>query len=310
MERARWPFVFGAVCVGLLLAPQTGNAQVATLDATKLFDTSAGNEQNALAFDDSEERLYTADSSDQLRAYDLDGTLAVGPVALPSTGRSGETGLHFVREALSIGGVALPPGTLTFIQAGLGNDPQNLNETTLYALDKTTGITTAAEALTTGFVPPPTGCPDILKDQAKGLGYSTQRGLFVSLDINCQGVAEIANGDVTGFFEVPGGIAGTSGGGGATVHPLTGNVWVVGALSEGNLAEFSDTGILLRRFDVVDVVTSASIAARRLEFDATGDRLFLLTFGAEVYLLPEPGGMLMLGVGIASLLGLSRLRRR
>jgi len=30
----------------------------------------------------------------------------------------------------------------------------------------------------------------------------------------------------------------------------------------------------------------------------------------KVYFLPEPGGMLMLGVGIASLLGLSRLRRR
>ena len=30
----------------------------------------------------------------------------------------------------------------------------------------------------------------------------------------------------------------------------------------------------------------------------------------KVFFLPEPGGMLMLGVGIASLLGLSRLRRR
>jgi hypothetical protein len=29
-----------------------------------------------------------------------------------------------------------------------------------------------------------------------------------------------------------------------------------------------------------------------------------------VFFLPEPGGMLMLGVGIASLLGLSRMRRR
>jgi hypothetical protein len=30
----------------------------------------------------------------------------------------------------------------------------------------------------------------------------------------------------------------------------------------------------------------------------------------RVYFLPEPGGMLALGVGIASLLGLSRMRRR
>jgi hypothetical protein len=33
-------------------------------------------------------------------------------------------------------------------------------------------------------------------------------------------------------------------------------------------------------------------------------------WGLKVYFLPEPGGMLVLGVGIASLLGLSRMRRR
>jgi hypothetical protein len=30
----------------------------------------------------------------------------------------------------------------------------------------------------------------------------------------------------------------------------------------------------------------------------------------KVFFLPEPAGMLMLGVGIAALLGLSRMRRR
>jgi hypothetical protein len=30
----------------------------------------------------------------------------------------------------------------------------------------------------------------------------------------------------------------------------------------------------------------------------------------KVFFLPEPGGMLMLGAGIAALLGLSRMRRR
>jgi hypothetical protein len=285
MRCAAFGSLSAAICIAVMTSASVGQAQVANIVATQLFETSAGNEQNGLAFDDALQRLYTIDSTDALRAYDLDGSLVLGPLALLSPGRPGETGLHFIREATTIGGVAVSAGTLVFVQAGAGNDPQDANETTLYAIEETTGDVISAEALTTGLVTPPAGCPDVLKDQAKGLGYSTRRDVFVSVDIDCQGIAEIGGGDVTGFFGVPGGISGTSGGGGVTVHPSTGNVWLAGALSEGNLAEFSESGVLLRRFDVLDGGTASPIAPRRIEFDATGERLFLLTFGAEVYVL-------------------------
>ncbi len=103
--------------------------------------------------------------------------------------------------------------------------------------------------------------------------------------MNCQGIAEIAGGSVTGLFDVPGGISGTRGGGGVTAHPLKGNVWLAGALSEGNLAEFSESGALLRRFSVLGLDTGISIAPCRIEFDSIGERLFLLTFNANVYVV-------------------------
>jgi len=312
MNRLTAILVCVAVCVAFPLTPQRGEAQVANILATKLFETGVGNERNGLAFDPSTELLYVADGLAQLRAYTLDGTQVQGPDPLPGDGRAGELGLQIVREATSIGGVAVPAGTLTFIQAGRP-EPPSANETTLYALDKTTGLQTATQVLITGLqTPPPADCV-ILKDRAKGLGFSTHSNLFVSFDITCSVVAEIDNGVVAGFFKIPP-IAGSSGGGGLKVHPLTGNVWVGGAFVGGanNLAEFSQEGALLRQYLVLDANTGVPVSIRRLAFDATGQRLFLLQFlPAAVYLVAGPPVEAIPGLGpwgyLALLFGLGTI---
>ncbi len=61
-----------------MLAAWPGHAQVSNIVATKLFGVSLGNERNALAFEDTTQRLYTVDTSDRLRVYALDGMLVLG----------------------------------------------------------------------------------------------------------------------------------------------------------------------------------------------------------------------------------------
>jgi hypothetical protein len=73
----------------------------------------------------------------------------------PIPGRPGEIGLVVVREATSIGNDVVPAGTLVLIQAGTAGDD---NETTLYALDKTTAAATASDVVVTGLTPAPPSC--------------------------------------------------------------------------------------------------------------------------------------------------------
>jgi hypothetical protein len=285
-----------AASIAWLLSPQLAGAASSIL-ATKLFEVAVGNERNALAYDSATERLFTVNSTTLLRAYDVDGdgTPVLGP--LPVTiggqdvpGRSGEVGIHFIEEAITIGGVGVAAGTLLFIQAG--TTAQSTNETTLYALDKTTAAATASEVVTLGLIPPPPTCSNsqVLKDQAKGLGYSIQRNVLLSVSFNCNAVAEIDSGSVTGAFDVPGGIIPSSGGAGAAVHPITGHTWLGGALLGGGnrLAEFSEEGVLLQQLNVLDENGGAPVSLRRLSFDDTGQRLFMLTFSADVYEIAGP----------------------
>jgi hypothetical protein len=130
-------------------------------------------------------------------------------------------------------------------------------------------------------------------------------------------VTEIDDGDVTDYFVVPDGITGTSGGAGVAVHPVTGHTWLGGAILGGTnrLAEFSEDGVLLRQLNVLDAAGGATVSVRRIAFDASGERLFMVTFGAEVYELgvppPVPGISVWGGIaaGLAMALG-ARLRRR
>jgi hypothetical protein len=135
-------------------------AQGVDVFATELFETQASNEHKALAFDDATQLLYTGSATDELRAYTLDGTLVRGPLGMtsggqPIPGRPGEIGLVVVREATSIGNDVVPAGTLVLIQAGTAGDD---NETTLYALDKTTAAATASDVVVTGLTPAPPSC--------------------------------------------------------------------------------------------------------------------------------------------------------
>jgi hypothetical protein len=307
-----------ATSVALLLTPQLAAAASPIL-ATKLFEASSGTERNAIAYDAATERLYTVNSADMLTAYEVDGdgTPVLGPLpvtigGLDVPGRSGEVGIHFIEEATTIGGVGVAAGSLLFIQAG--QPPLSTNETTLYALDETTAAATTSEVVTIGLIPPTSTCPNsnVLKDQAKGLGYSIQRNLLLSVSMNCNAVAEIDSGSisVTGSFDVPGGILPSSGGAGVAVHPVTGHTWLGGPLLGGDnrLAEFSEEGVLLQQLNVLDTNGGAAVPVRRLTFDPTGQRLFMLTFSADVYELagplPEavpalgPWGLLVLSLGL------------
>jgi hypothetical protein len=54
------------------------------------------------------------------------------------------------------------------------------------------------------------------------------------------------------------------------------------------VAEFDENGAQLGSFAVVESGTTTPVVLRRLSFDATGDRLFVLTFGAEVFEIATP----------------------
>ena len=83
-----------------------------------------------------------------------------------------------------------------------------------------------------------------LRSRGSGLGFSTSRDLFLSLDAFCSpsAIAEVSGGIVTGHFEWPGKVGGQNQGD-VKEHPLTGNLWVGSPVlgSELMLAEFTET---------------------------------------------------------------------
>jgi hypothetical protein len=263
-----------AILATLFLLPQDSNAEVTTIEAEKIFSTTS-TQRNGLAFDVSaaQDTLYIADNDAQLRAYTLDGALILGPLALPGNGRP-EQGLHFIREATNIGGSAVTAGTLTYIQAGLGNDPSD--QTTIYALNKSTAMVISSQSLVTDFN---TGSCRPLRNRAWGLGYSTARDIFLSSDFLCLGggVGEITGAEVTGFIDDPNNRPNPD----IKENPDTGTLWLGGR--DGNLSEFSQTGDLLRDFIVIDADSGAGVQIVGLAFDATGSRLWFLDFVGDVY---------------------------
>ena len=267
------------VAVTLLLAPRESQAELLTLLASKRFATDS-NQSNGLAFDvgSPTEHLYIADNAAQLRVYTLDGSLVAGPLALVGRGSTNELGLHFIREAATIGGVGIPAGTLAFFRGGSGG----LNPTALYAIDKSTGSATATDVLVTGHRTG-TNCRP-LRNRGTGLGYSTQRDLFLSVDPFCQAIAEISGSAVTGHFDSQSVLVGQNLGD-VKEHPLIGTLWVGSPAtgSEVMLTEYTQTGTVLREFKVLDAATDEVIEVSRLAFDISGARLWLLASDGDVY---------------------------
>jgi len=339
--------VAGGIVVALLLAPQRGQAAVLTVEATYLFTPSG---EAGLAYDVSPgvEHLYVLHkgqgtpsdpngSNATLRAYSLLDpvpTLLAGyPVEL-ADGTSIEhgeikLGMHFVREATTVGGVAVPAGTLIVIRRGA---TQNA-EVVLTAVNKVTGAMFSAgssEDVDTSL--PAAGCQGVLLSGPAGLGFSTVLDRFLSADVVCRpavgelrgligSISVVSGAEVTGFFEVPGGLEpGADGQGDVKEHPRTRNLWVVGP--PNRLLEFSTAGELLREFAVVDKATQGAIGLKRLAFDTLGQRLWLLTVAQSVYEMDVnatlyssvpslgPWGAMALALGLAlSPFGLARWRR-
>lgn len=190
-------FSAGAIAIAsmLLLAGQECRAAGDTLFVTKIF-TNDAEEEHGLAFDGATNWLYTVERATtvvppQLRAYTLSGTLVSGPHALSGTsGALTRMGLHFIREATTIGGQGVAAGSLIY-----------LRDATLYVLDKTDGSVIVSEAVNPGY---DTGglCKNPLNGGGKGLGYSTRldRFLTTSSCCNCSGIAEFIGNQTTGFI--------------------------------------------------------------------------------------------------------------
>ncbi|MBW2282129.1 MAG: hypothetical protein JRG76_14510 [Deltaproteobacteria bacterium] len=297
-----------------MLAPRESQAEPLTLLASKLFVTTSI-QSNGLAFDflSSTEHLYIADNAAQLRVYTLDGSLVAGPLTLAGGGSTQELGLHFVREATTIGAVALPAGTLTFFRGGSGA----LNPTVLYAINKATGSATASDVLGTSYN---SGSCHPLRNRGTGLGYSTRRDLFLSIDPFCQAIADISGGAVTGHFTSQSILPGQNLGD-VKEHPLTGALWV-GSPATGSqvmLTEYTQTGTVLREFKVLDAATDDVVFVSRLAFDTSGARLWLLAADGDVYevaVSSAPSAQLVPALGpwgwavMIVLLGLSALHFR
>ena len=282
----------GAIAIAstLLLTPLDCEADATPLLASNIFSTGAG-ETAGLAYDAATNRLYTVERATtlidpQLRAYELDGTLVPGsPHELVETaGSQMKMGLHFLRGGESIGGQAMSSGTLTYLRGSTAVH----NFVTLYALDKTDGSVIASEVVNPDFE---TGglCDSPLVSGGKGLGYSTRLGRFMSTHSlnNCSGFALFIGGQVTGFVEIS--LPGSGGAGDVKEHPLSGNIWVANAPDADSLTVFSQAGVPLQEFDVIDADTlSAVITIKRIAFDASGDRLWLIRSDGDVYQIDAP----------------------
>jgi hypothetical protein len=268
-----------AVVFTVPLTSEESQAQLLTLYASKLFTTDT-NQSNGLAFDvgSSPEHLYIADNSAQMRVYRLDGIKDAGPIALPGGGSIQELGLHFVREDTSLGGVGVLAGTLLYFQGGSGG----LNPTAVYAINKTTAAVLASEEPNTSYSNG-NGCQP-LNSRGTGLGYSTRLDLFLGLDPFCSAIALFSGSAVTGHFDSQVNLPGQNLGD-VKEHPQTGNIWVGSPVSGSDLmlSEFTESGVLLREFEVLDVATDEKVQVSRLAFDATGMRLWLLASDGDVY---------------------------
>jgi hypothetical protein len=256
-----------AVASTVLLVSQECRAQD-TVYATKIFENDA-EEEHGIAYDAATDRLYTIQRAStvvapQLRAYTLDGTLVSGPHLLTgTTGSLTRMGIHFIREATTIGLTAIPAGTLIYLRDG-----------TLYALDKTDGSVIASEVVGPDF---DTGglCKSPLAGGGKGLGYSTSMDRFLTTSscCNCAGIAVFSNSQTTGFFPLS--VPGSGGAGDVKERPITGNLWVGNAPGIFSLSVLSHAGVLLREFLVLDASTLAGVGIMRIAFDTTGDRLWI-----------------------------------
>jgi hypothetical protein len=282
----------GAIALAstLVLTPPDCAADATPLLASNIFSTDAG-ETAGLAYDAATNQLYTVErrtntAEPQLRAYTLDGTLIPGgPHELLETAGGGtKMGLHVLRGGTSIGGQAVPAGTLTYLRGAIATFPN----VTLYALDKADGTVLTSEVVNPDF---DTGglCESPLVSGGKGLGYSTHLGRFMSTHSlnNCSGFALFTGGQVTGFIPVP--LPGSGGAGDVKEHPLSGNLWVANAPDADSLTVFSQAGAPLQEFDVVDADTLSAVGSvMRIAFDATGDRLWLIRTGGDVYQIDAP----------------------
>lgn len=272
-----------AAVLTLLLIPQDCRAQVTVIQATKLFATTT-TQSNGLAYDGAADHLYIAEPATstappKLWVYDLDGFLVIGDIDLPGSGSQRQLGLHVLRAPANVGGETFAAGTLLFLRGG-----SNLVETTLYALDKSTGLPFASTVLATGLETP-TGC-EVLNRRGTGLGYATQSNLFLSADPVCGVIGEVSDGMVTGFFER--GVSGSQSVGDVKEHPLTGHLWVggpaPGADNPVQLTEHADSGVLLQEFEVIDEQNpEQAVVIARIAFDTDGQRLWLLTTDGDVY---------------------------
>ena len=268
----------GAIAIAstLLLTPLDSEADATPLLASNIFSTDAG-ETAGLAYEAATNRLYTIERADtlkdpQLRAYELDGTLVPGgPHELVETaGSLMKMGLHFLRGDASIGGQAVSSGTLTYLRGTTAVNPV----VTLYALDKTDGSVIASEVVDPDF---DTGglCQSPLVSGGKGLGHSTRLGRFMSTHSlnNCSGFALFVGGQVTGFVPVT--LPGSGGAGDVKEHPLSGNIWVANASDADSLSVFSQAGVPLQEFDVVDADTLSAVTAIKRIDDHRKKTLFI-----------------------------------
>ncbi len=275
-SRFRYDLLPALVVAFVSLALATRVTAQQNIFAEKLFATDAG-ERQGLAYDPDTDHLYTLERATTrvaplLRAYTLEGFLLSGPDTLDNTaGARTKLGLHFIRESATVGGQAVPSGSLLL-----------LRDAVLYVLDKSDGSVIALEALNADF---DTGglCVSPLAGGGKGLGYSTNLNRFFSTNscCNCTGVAEFVDGQVTGYIPIS--VPGTSGGGDVKEHPLSGQLWVGNAPGINSLSVLSQTGALIAEYTLLDAQTGSSFGVMRLAFDSTGDRLWVLGADGSVY---------------------------
>ncbi len=254
---------------------------------------------NAIGFDSTTGEIYVHQSFiDTIDVYSPSGNL-LRSIAHPGTS-SNDSDLNFAREAVNIGGILVPTGTLLVAN---GDD----NPETLTAIDKNTGNVLSSIVL-----------PSV---SLVGGSYHKGRGTFYTVDFTGDDLIreiDLATGNqIQVFSPNPSSVPPLSFNinfGDIAELEATGNLFLVSDL-QSTIRELTPDGAFVRDIDVSDIIGSGAVGMTGLAIDnSTGDFWISLRTGEVLQVdvgaegtplnpVPEPNTLICFLCGLFFLLG-------
>src|SRR6266850_4441297 len=247
-----------------LPASGPGTLRVTTAGGTSapiawdLYSPNAGTLRD-LAFSSSE--LLVADGA-VIRRLNPDTGVELGSFDIPFTTTSSRVGLQILPTAMTLGGTAVPAGSLLVINGGASNDR-------IIALNPVTGAQLAALDLGQNLDP-------------DAGAFHPGTGELLLLDDGPNVIVRVnpATGAVLGSFAVPFGGANA----GLAIHPTSGNLWIASSAAN-EIVEMTTAGVEVRRINVAPLSIANELTGLAFR-DA--DELFASSSRGVIYFIPDP----------------------